>query len=427
MSIGRFFLSLDNLELANTSRVIETIGGLRGVPDSDDIFNDSRCGCRNMQVTYDDSWPLLRDYLGHAPYVASNSPWYNGTQASEDFHGIWLLNVEGAEATDFTRDISDAICHGGVAGRSLDSPKELKFEALLWACTNKGAQFGLRWLECQLRYASRGLRELNFFDYHPEDGDVSEGDEAWRSYRNVVYSERLSVSDTLGRPVKGNHQNSVYRVKWGFVALDPYAWRKPTPWQPITSVTSTVEDIDFGPGAPCEDVCTEVTPLTSATCPPSTLRVVASDVPRCGFCYGVCDYTEYVYSVDLTGLSQCDVIAPQIQIHNPSTTTAFSGHFFWRPALSIDPCEEVGNATVSGLPPESTVMLDAVSGKSYAIPDVLTGDQHPTLKSRERGIVGTLTGAPWAASLLTSDEWELVIHTESAMPDVSIRYRERML
>lgn len=428
MSIARFYLSLDTAELANTRRVLSLVGNFGVTPTSDDVFQQStECRCRNLTTGYDDSWPGLQTYLGHSTYSdPAQTPWYDGTAASTEFHGIWVTKVGGADTIDFARETEDSICSFGVANAHRDRMRVLEFEALLWACTHRGAQFGKNWLDCRLRYASTGFRELNFFEYHPEQLPSSEGDLAWRSFRKVIYSKKLEIKDSLGRPTKDNQQNSTYLVSWGLTALDPYSWKKSNLWTSMVWVGPVLKDITFTTGAPCDIDCTESEDLVSTTCPPTTLQLQSTSLDTCGFCYGVCDYNQYTYNVNLTTLPTCSAVAPQIQINNPSASVPFSGHFFWRPVGSTAECDEVGHGTISGLPPLSTVILDSVEGKAYAIPAILLGSSDPTVRSRERGIVSTLQGAPWSPVFLGAGNWELVLHVDGSLPATYFRLRERM-
>src|SRR5690606_28197505 len=154
------------------------------------------CSCE-ITVPYDDSWTGLEAALGDGPYVLTNAPWYDASKPeSVEFAGVWVMDVTGFDTVPTQRDVGEAICAGGVPGPARDASRKLTFSALVVACTNAGARYGLNWLSCVLRQANvRGGVDLIFYKAHPEDTtaaatDRSEERRVGRGRRSQCARER---------------------------------------------------------------------------------------------------------------------------------------------------------------------------------------------------------------------------------------------
>lgn len=389
----RGWLQLGDREIANSSRVV-TLAGARGTPTSDTALTGAACApCRNLQVGYDDSWPGLRDYLGDPPYEdITTAPWYDGSDASREFYGVWVMSIDGGDAIPIAVDVTDALCSGGVAGRHRDTYSTLSISALIWACTNRGARYGLRWLNCQLRTA-RTPTVLRYLDAHPESGTA---DDLERARRQVIVSAPATITEVMGRPVADHQQASLFRVDWELTALDPYAWTTSTV-RPVVWDSQAVEQIEWAHAPDCASGTCELPELLSTTCPPAIIDTRPAPIPVCGGCLPVCEIETRTWQLDLTG-SGCDLTAVS------TTVTAgaedVTAQFWWRPCGSVSDCDITGRLQITGLPAGEAVIADSVDGRGYA---VIAG-----ARGRQRGIIGTPTGAPWRGTLLEPGCWELV-------------------
>lgn len=390
----RGWIQLGDREIANSSRVV-TLAQPTDAPASDtEAFTGHTCQtCRNLTVRYDDSWPGLPGWLGDDPYTRENTPWFDGTDASREFLGVWIMSADGFDAIPIQRDITDAVCSGGVAGLHRDTYRTLTFSALIWACTNRGARYGLSWLNCQLRTA-RSNQVLRYLDAHPEDG---EPDALERTLRKVVLSSPATVTEYAGRPVAEHQQSSMFRVDFELTALDPYAWTASTV-HPVVWDTQLVEGIEWAHTPDCADSTCELPVLLSTTCPPQVIDTRPAPIPVCGGCLPVCEVETRTWQLDLSG-SSCDLTAATITV-TAGATDDVTVQLWWRPCGSASDCDITGRLQITGLPAGEAVIADSVDGRGYG---VIAGQ-----RGRQRGIIGTPSGAPWRSTLLEAGCWELV-------------------
>ncbi|WP_052372760.1 hypothetical protein [Nocardia otitidiscaviarum] len=389
----RGWIELGGNEIANSSRVV-ALAGPPGTPADDTAFAAACASCRNLTIRYDDSWPGLNAYLADPPYSdITTAPWYNGSDASTEFLGVWLMSAAGFDAVPVSREISDAVCAGGVAGLHHDSYRTLNFSALLWACTHRGAQFGLRWLNCQLR-AARQAQTLRYLDAHPESGSAA-GLE--RSLRRVVLTDPAVVAEVAGRPTADHQQASLYRVDFELTALDPYVWTATTS-TPVVWDSVVVDGIEWAHAPDCGGATCELPELWSTECAPQVIDTRPAPIPVCGGCLPVCEVETRTWQVTLDGSGDCDLVAVSLLVTAGETDTTVQFH--WRPCGSSDPCDITGHLQVTGLPAEQTVIADSVEGRGFGL--------NAGIRVRQRGIIGTPSGAPWRATLLEPGCWELV-------------------
>jgi hypothetical protein len=395
-SIFRGWLELGELELANSSRVV-ALAGPASAPTQDTVaFADPWCKpCRNLSVGYDDSWPGLADYLSDPDYTdITTAPWYNANDpASTEFFGVWIMSADGFGAIPVARDIADAVCAGGVAGRHRDTYRTLNFSALVWACTHRGASFGLRWLNCQLR-AARTPQVLRYLVAHPEDGSAA-GLE--RAMRRVVLTSGAVEREVAGRPTKDHQQASLLRVEFELAALDPYEWTADTTHAVVWN-TNEIAQIEWAHAPDCSDATCELPELWSTVCPPQQIDLQPAPTPVCGGCLPVCEIETRTWILDLSDIGDCTDIAVSVSVTAGATDTTVQ--FWWRPCGSDNVCDITGEMSVTGLPAGSTVIADSLSGRGVAV----IGGQ----RVRQHGIIGTPSGAPWRATLLGPGCWELV-------------------
>lgn len=381
------WLELNDLELANSSRVVTRLA--LAPPTDDTIFANPRsCGCRGLEVGFDDSWPGLRGFLGQPPYTPTSSPWYDGSADSIAFHGIWLMSADGLDTIGVSTSVDESICNGGVAGPSRDTSAKLSFSALLIACTARGAQFGLSWLECVLREAKQPVA-LRYLFAHPESGTAAG---LARERLRVVLTSSAVIAERIALPTEAHTDSAAYRVEWELTALDPYSWRDPVAF-PVTWDSTATESIEWV-HAPCPDETCTLPPLISVTCPPQDLDLSPAPIPTCGGCLPVCDLQERVWELNLP--AGCVSYAVSLSVTAGTETTA---QFFWRPCGGDD-CTILGRTQIAGLPAGRTVIADSVDNRTYGLNGVT--------RVPERGIIGTPAGAPWDAVILGPGCWELV-------------------
>lgn len=411
----RGYFALGGQEIANSSRVVDHLNPPLPV---DDEAPSPFCDC-SLKTPYDDSWTGLRAALGDDPYVIPNAPWYTPAHPqSAEFAGVWVMDVKGLDAVPVERTISEVICAGGAAGPPRDATKEITFSALIVACTNAGAEFGLKWLNCQLRaMAHRGTTELTYYQAHPED-TAAVAATLKRRLTGVVLTSSATVSELAGKGGGHRHrQANVYRVEFTLVALHPYAYADPVT-VPVVWDTEGSEAISWVHAPDCSTPGACNTPiLYNADCTPEVIPITAAPVPSCGGCLPVCDIERKVFELP-TALTVCDETAVTTRITNngPDNLTV---NFYWQPCGSVDICDRVHPLQISGLPAGVTAVADSIGARPY----VEVGGQ----RQRQVGIISTATGQPWQPMVIDRmDCWELVAETtDTADFDVELILSDR--
>jgi hypothetical protein len=448
----RGYFALDGEEFANSSRLVSHLGrttprsdvevfgtadcslvfakpGLATIPAGtvgDDLYAPPRgsrkfgpglmevgdcwkpvppCAC-TATVGYDDTWTGLQQWLRHPMYRPELAPWHSvEIPESAEFHGVWVVKVTGLDTTQVVRTITQAVGNGAVGGMSRDTSRLITFEALLVGCTSAGLQHGLNWLTCQLRRAaSVDGATLTFLSAHPEYS-AADPDSLVRELHRVVLTDAPTVTDNLGgsRP----HQHStVYRVSWEMEALSPYSYLPslviPVAWDEITE-----QPINWVHAAGCERPpwCDNMPVLFSTECVPEEIERNTVPTPVCGGCMPVGGLHKHRFRVPtMVAPFRCRDTAVSLTITNPGPDP-LSLQAFWRPCAEDIRCETTRfPLQISGLPPETTLTLDGISGRYWCFYD--------GLRRRPVGIVGTPTGGPWVPPVIDrQDCWDFVVHT----------------
>lgn len=405
----RGWMAIDGAEVANSSRVIThmTTDGMMA------------CQC-NITIPYDDSWTGLEAEIGGGPYEISNAPWYDPARPeSAEFAGVWLMNADGFDTIAMSRDIAESICAGGSAGVARDTTQQFTFSALVVACTNAGARYGINWLSCRLRAANaRGGVVMDYYKAHPQDTAAPPAS-LRRARHGVVLTSAPTVVELSGKGGSERHrQASVFRVEWEMVALNPYAYGTkqvvPVVWDSVAE-----ESIEWAHAPNCEDTgACDLPTIYNADCIPPDLPIAAAVPPSCGGCLPLCAIERRVVAItDLPGT--CDVTTVSVRVINEDPVENLTVIMYWQPCGSTEACDRVYPLQVSGLPPGVIAVADSITGRPYA--DV-GGVPH-----RQVGIVGTPSGAPWRRTLLeTSGCWELVAESApGALYSVTVELQER--
>lgn len=413
----RGYFEINGQELANTSRLLAHLNP--GAPTHDDMFAmPMGCAC-DISVPYDDSWPGLEAALNNGPYTLDNAPWYDASKPeSAEFAGVWLMDVQGFDTVPVQRDVSEAICAGGVASWARDTSRSVTFSALIVACSNAGARYGLNWLSCTLRQANvRGGVDLTFYKAHPS-GTVAPAASLMRTAYGAVLTSSPTVSEVTGKGGAHRHrQASIFRVEWEMVCTNPYLYG--------SSHTSTVvwdsivdESITWAHAPDCEDTSScDLPTIFNAECAPPVVELEPARIPTCGGCLPLCSIERRTWQ--LSGpVSSCDETTVSIRVINDGEGP-LTVNFHWRPCGETDQCERRGPLTVSGLPAGMSVVADSVTGRPYIDND--------GQRQRQVGIVTTPSGAPWKPTMLdTFMCWELVAESApGAQYRVIVELREK--
>lgn len=416
MAYRGYFL-LGSQELSNTSRTVAHMQ--RTVPVSDeDLANQMPCAC-DIAIPYDDSWPGLQAAVGDGPYVITSAPWYNAARPeSAEFAGFWMMDVSGFDTVPVQRDVAESLCVGGIAAPARDATRTLTFSALVIACSNAGARYGLDWLSCVLRQSNaRGGADLEYYKAHPGGSDAMPP-LLRRTLYGCVLTQSPVVVENMGRD-NGElyRQASIFRVEWEMVATNPYAYGssevEPVVWNSITE-----ESITWAHAPNCEDTASCSLPtIYNADCVPPSVTVATAAIPTCGGCLPICSIERRTWEMPIQ-FGSCDDTVVTLRVTNdgvdPLTVT-----LYWQPCGSTDRCEREGPLQISGLQPAHTVVADSVTGRPYVLVDFVP--------HRQVGVVSTPTGRPWSPTTLESLTcWELVAEsTPGALYTVNVELRDR--
>ncbi|UYP17708.1 sugar transferase [Rhodococcus sp. Z13] len=415
----RGWFTIDGQEFANSSRLLAHLAPV--VPTNDtDIAPVMDCAC-DIRIPYDDTWPDLPAELNHElPYRLDEAPWYNAAvPESAEFAGVWVMEVDGLDTVPIERQISEAVCFGGVAGPSRDASRTVTFSALLVACSNAGARYGLTWLACLLRNATRGGgADLQFFKAHPS-GSAADPASLLRTATGVVLTSSPKIVELAGKGGGARHrQASMFRVEWEMVCTNPYLYGQQN-MQTVVWDEISEESITWAHAPDCTDTGScDLPTVYNAECVPPTVELRAADIPVCGGCLPLCSIERRVWTLQAATVSACEEAVVNIRVTN-NGEDPLTVNFYWRPCGDEDQCSRVYPMSVSGLPGGMTVVADSITGRPYI-------DQQGT-RQRQVGIVGTPDGAPWRPTLLdTMMCWELVAEAApGADYSVVIDVRER--
>ncbi|OXR39789.1 hypothetical protein B7C42_08141 [Nocardia cerradoensis] len=416
----RGYMALAGAELTNTSRLVAH--ARPGVPQSmEEALAQCRCTVPRGYINYDDSWPGLAVFLGdEQPYTLTSAPWYDPTiPQSEEFLGVWVTATDGFGPAPVDRQISDAICAGGVTGAHRDKARSLTIQAILIGCTNAGVQYGMEWLGCRLRDAtSLAGTTLEYLAAHPED---SAADPALlrRVMSRVVYTREIRETKSFGTRGRQHRQGAVKAIDWEMGVLDPYVYG-PATSRTVVWGSSVTESIEWAHPPDCEDPgsCEEIPVLASAVCVPAVVDVAAVQPPVCAGCIPVCEVQTRVAQVPAAEGVMCRDETVTLTV--TAGADLVSVNFWFRPCGSDAACDRTGFLSLAGMPAGSTIVADSVLGRPYGL---VNGRQ-----VRQEGIVHTPTGAPWTPVVLDAGQcWELVAQHEPGIDftvQISVRGRQ---
>lgn len=372
------------------------------------------CGCRD-QVQYDDSWPGLQDWLGDSIYRVELAPWYSTRlPQSAEFGGIWVMDAKGFGPLTVDRTISENIGSGATAGPSRDTSRKLEFDALLLACTNAGVEYGLQHLACQLRETIGSVDStLTYFAAHPY-ATAANADTLVRELHGVVMTQAPTVTSVQLGSGKPYQQANLYRISWELTVLNPYVFMPVIDLGTIVWDSVTVEPITWAHAPMCEQppACDTMPVLFSVTCPPETINVGSNTAPPvCGGCLPVCAIDRYTYTVPTLDEypAQCTATAATVTITNNDPINELTLQAYWKLCDDATDCgDDQYPVQISGLPGSASITLDAVSGQYWAT--------YARKRHLPMGIVGTPNGAPWVAPIIDRTQcWQFVVIAPEAV------------
>ena len=189
-----------------------------------ELFNVSRTATLAESLGIDSVWVTsqsvdwIRQKLGGVNYhLPSSAPWYDGgAPETHEFAGILPLGIAGGSDSSWSSNPIEFITDGGVPGRSRHTTQDLVFSVALVARTDRGAAYGLRWLNKILMADGNQSHHAGYpLNY-------------WRTEDPASPSaQRLNVKLTRGTSVtrkRSTDCSSVWLVTFTMNAANPHEW-----------------------------------------------------------------------------------------------------------------------------------------------------------------------------------------------------------
>jgi hypothetical protein len=137
------FLSFNGTELCNIARSVQLAETL---------------GIDTLWITPDQTqW--LEDTLDSSHYAdITYAPWYDaGYPPSMQFAGVIPLSMQGLDDSSLTSVVTEYITDGGHSGKSRNATQAIVASVAIVASSEAGAEFGLRWMNRQLKGSGASL------------------------------------------------------------------------------------------------------------------------------------------------------------------------------------------------------------------------------------------------------------------------------
>lgn len=215
----------NDVEIANAGRTVE-LARVLGI----DSVRQRRSSVQWIEASFDEAG-FGDGEFGIGPFGIGDgdlinyrditeAPWYNERDpASAQFAGFFPLSVRGLEDSTASSSPTEHTTDGGSGGRTRNGTLPLVFDGVLVASTERGAEFGRRWLTRTLRSRPIGAfcagSDLTYFRV----GDLST-DKVHR--RDVALTRGISVTRKRTRSC-----STLWRVTFTLTANDPYEYGEP--------------------------------------------------------------------------------------------------------------------------------------------------------------------------------------------------------
>lgn len=148
------------------------------------------------------------------------APWYDASHpASREFAGFLPLDVRGLEGSTHAAEVTEYITHGGHSGVGRNATLSIVANTVIVASTERGAEFGLKWLDRVLTPKSTGVfavgHDLTYFRY---------------AKAHAPKAHRRNVRMTRGTSVTMKRNTSCYslwKATFTLTAGDPFEYGEP--------------------------------------------------------------------------------------------------------------------------------------------------------------------------------------------------------
>lgn len=243
------YIKFNDIEIVNTSRTAQ----LAEVMDLDMVWATPESSQWIEDATSD---------LGLAD--VRTAPWYDaGLAASGEFAGIISLDWSGLDDSTLTSQPIEYITDGGHSGKPRNATLPIVASVALVARSERGVEYGKRWLERTLRGSGSRLfcsgSDLHYYRYADADAPLVHR-------RNVRVTRGISVT----RKRKSDCAVT-WIVQFTLTAADPYEYGEPAPLIDAMSPVETEgpEVLSSGSLALVQTICPtyDYTPITDPQFP----------------------------------------------------------------------------------------------------------------------------------------------------------------
>lgn len=202
------------------------------------------------------------DALHGGPAYAdiTNAPWYDpNVAASQEFAGLFVLRIDGLDDSSMQSTPVEYITDGGHPGRPRNTTQSLVFDARIIAATERGAEFGKRWIARTLSQRKGGTfcngADLTYFRLAESEGNEKVHRRDVRLTRGLVISRKARRACS-----------AVWSTTFTMTAGDPYEYGNEVP-----KITSLGADTgSTGPGV----LASGALAGSYSSCPPSAYQPV---------------------------------------------------------------------------------------------------------------------------------------------------------
>lgn len=283
------------------------------------------------------------------------APWYRATHpASAEFAGVIPLGVSGLEDSSAEATASEYLTNGGNPGRTRRATKSLVFSAALVASSERGAEYGRRWLTRVLRGSGDGcvgdeLHYLPFAGWGAVD--------SVKHRRNVKLSRGVSV--TKRRSTSGC--SFVWTVTFTMTVGDPFEYGESIPAIEVLGVNSGVAGpllLADGMLALVEQGCPtyDYSPLTDPDHPALVPSPSVPDLVPAGWGIESGMTFDRVWAVIDTATVPESVLSVKVEAPSAARSVRLS---VWSETMDeTDQCDPLFSAVLTYIPPAMPLYLD---------------------------------------------------------------------
>lgn len=204
------WVSFDGVELINLSRSVLLAQAL---------------GIDTLWVS-SDSVAWIGPELDETSYGdITEAPWYDpGYPPSTEFAGVVSLGLQGLDDSSAESSITEYITDGGNAGRIRSSTLSIVASVAIIASTERGAEFGKRWLDRRLRGVADSTTcagfDLKYFRWAGANAPIAH-------HRNVKLTRGTSITRK-----RTTDCSTTWLLTFTLTAADPFEYS-----EPVASIT----------------------------------------------------------------------------------------------------------------------------------------------------------------------------------------------